>query len=126
VTFAEHAEKVSELRRSELAPGTQRNNASILKRHLLPTFGNKALSAITVEDVDRWWDEHADKLVQRRNSYFLLTSLMKYPVRCGHIKSSPCMVEKAGKDEAEPRPDFTISSFRAVLAHVPLEYGPVL
>lgn len=126
VTFAEHAERVSDLRRSELAPGTQSNNASILKRHLLPAFGNKTLSAITVEDVDRWWGEHADNLVQRRNSYCLLTSLLKYAVRWGHIKSSPCMVEKAGKDEAEPRPDFTVSDLRAVLAHVALEYGPVL
>lgn len=126
VKFAEHARKVLEHRRGDLKDSTVRGYEVLLRTSLLPTFGSMALADITVETVDQWWSRHKDKPVNRRNAYFTLSMVLRYAVRWGHIKATPCVVENAGRDVAKPRPTFTVQDFKNVLAHAPLELGPVL
>jgi len=106
--FKDHAEKVMETRRADVSPSTFRNYQSLLKQQLMPTFGHTRLQDIGVGHVDAWWARQAARPVNRRNSYFVLSMLMKHAVRCRHIKSTRCLVDKAGRDVARPRPTFAL------------------
>ncbi|MDP4333567.1 tyrosine-type recombinase/integrase [Curtobacterium sp. A7_M15] len=126
LTFAEHAQNVLEHRRGDLRDSTVRNWQQSLRAQLLPTFGRMAVADITVGDVDRWWAAFKHKAPSRRNSYFVMANIMRYAVRWQIIKSSPCVIENAGRDVSTKRPDFTVDDFRAVVAHMPLFMGPAL
>ncbi len=54
-TFAEVAERWLTLDAGELKIGTREAYRSIIKQHLLPTFGTCPVAAITVPDVENWW-----------------------------------------------------------------------
>lgn len=112
--------------RTDLAVGTKHNYKSLLNTMLLPAFGDTKLRNLTVMMVDKWWAENSKRLVNRRNAYFLLSSMMKTALRWGLIRQSPCIVEKAGKDVAKPRPTFTTEDFRHILNFVPDEFHTFL
>lgn len=118
ILFKDHAADVAAMR-TDLSPGTIRNNASLLNKQLLPYFGSKRLRDITIRQVDQWWATVPTGAVNRRNGYFLLSNLMKRAVRYGYIQASPCQVEDAGKDVAERRPTFSEADFRAVVDRLP-------
>ena len=42
-----------------LRPRTQAHYRSLLKQHILPTFENKAISRITRESIERWYNKTA-------------------------------------------------------------------
>ena len=60
--------------------------------HLLPTFGPKALSTVTVNDVDRWISKQLENLepgtVQRQ--FNTLRAIFNDSIRAGHISENPC------------------------------------
>lgn len=125
VTFREHAEAVLEHRAGDLRASTLVTYRQGLNSLVYPTFGNKPLSSITVQDIDRWWSKHQDKAPARKNAYMTMRMLFRYAVRWDHIETSPCMVEKAGADASKPRPEFRVDDFKSVLAHAALDMGPV-
>tara|TARA_R110000787_G_scaffold285320_1_gene400665 strand:+ start:239 stop:1426 length:1188 start_codon:yes stop_codon:yes gene_type:complete len=101
-----------------------------VKKHLVPTFGNKPLSAITNRDVRSWVDERLTvakpSTVHRERG--TLSSMLSDAVRSGHIETNPCLgtgpirgitgrqrfldgrelakLLKAAKDTDEAFPDF--------------------
>lgn len=112
-------------RKTEVATSTYVNDESLLRRHLLPAFGRKALVDISAADVHRWWASLPETQV-RRNGYFLLTRALDHAVLWSIIRSSPAMVQKAGREVARPRPTWTVDDFRAVLLNVPEDHqGPL-
>lgn len=119
--FSTFAEEVLKLKSATLAPQTVRNYRTLLDRFLLPEFGNFPLSQVTVKRVDQWWAQMATETgkVNRRNAYFLLSSIMRYAVRYSYIPASPCVVEGAGKAVSAPRPYLTVDQFRAVVDAAP-------
>jgi len=119
--FSELAEQVLAVRAQELAPRTIENYESLLKRWLLPTFGTKRVNTITVLMVDSWWATMGSKTgaVNRRNAYFVLSGIMRYAVRYSFLKSSPCIVENAGKEVSKPRPYLSPSNFERILSATP-------
>lgn len=116
LTFGALAQIVADTR-TDLAPGTQRNNASALRTSLAPFLTMRA-DRITVRHVDQWWNAHAERPVARRNAYFLLSSVYRWGMRWGLVSSSPCQRERAGADVARERPVFSTADFRAVAAHL--------
>lgn len=112
--------------RTDLAAGTRKGYESLLRTQLLPTFGDRKMKDITVKQVELWWASKADHPVNRRNSYFLLSSMMKTALRWQLIKQSPCIIEKAGKDVAKPRLTFTVADFRHILTFIPKEHHTLL
>lgn len=125
ILFEDFAELVRDVRANELAPRTKVENAYLLRR-LLPTFGGVPLNKVSVRLVDTWWGKHADHPVQRRNAYFLLSNIMKHAVWWGYIAHTPCLVDKAGKDVAAPRPIFSTADFEAVVEHLTPELQRVM
>ena len=81
VLFSALAEQVLAVQAQTLAPRTIENYESLMRRWLLPAFGNKKVSSITVLMVDSWWASMASKTgaVNRRNAYFLLSGIMRGP-----------------------------------------------
>lgn len=77
---------------------TREHYQSILDDHLLPTFGNRQLSAITTKDVRGW---HAETLVDRptmrSHAYSLLRTIMGGAVTDDLIGANPCRIVGAGR-----------------------------
>lgn len=75
-----------------------------ISAHLNPAFGSKALSAITVADVDRWQAQQLKSLkpatVQRQLS--TLKAILNYAVKAGHIDRNPATRAEPIRG-AEPR-----------------------
>jgi integrase len=125
VKFKDHAAAVL-VHRVELRDTTRRHYAYVLRSLVLPTFGDKALKDITIEDVDRWWSSLQHMAPGRKNGYFVMKMVFRYAVRWGHVEVSPCQVEKAGADASARRPEFTVNDFKAVLAQSDLDQGALL
>lgn len=124
--FRDYAEEVMAIKKPDLRPGTYRNYVTLLNRQLLPTFGDRAIADITINDVDRWWAEHADHLQNRKNGYNVLAHIMRRAVRSGLIITSPCQVEEPNKEVAKRRPEFTVEDFEDVLEQAPPEFQIML
>ena len=107
--------------RAEVKPRTLAINEESLRLYLLPAFGRTPLETITPETVDRWF-ESLPRSSSRRNAYALLSKAMRYAVKWGYLRQTPCLVEGAFADTSAPRPTFTVIDFRAILAHVPERY----
>jgi integrase len=71
---------------------------AILDDHLLPTFGNRQLSAITPKDVRDW---HASTLVNRptmrSHAYSLLRTIFTSAVNDELVAANPCRIIGAGR-----------------------------
>jgi integrase len=126
VTLEAFARDYLEARAADLAPGTLRNYRTLLRTMILPTFGRVAVGEISVKSVALWWARNAERPVNRRNAYFLLSSMMGHAVDWEVIQASPCRVKKAGRDVAKPRPTWSVEDFDAVLSHVPSEHRAAL
>lgn len=121
--FSEYAMEVHEQRKATLTPATWKNQSSLLRRHLLPAFGHRDLGDITRAQVRSWWAEKADMPVTRRNAFFLLRVILATAVEDDLLQVSPAQIKNAGADVARRRPTFTVSDFKAVLGHMPLDLG---
>ncbi|WP_197504008.1 site-specific integrase [Mycobacterium sp. 852014-50255_SCH5639931] len=81
-----------------IKPRTRAHYDSILKDHLLPTFGARQLLLITPKDVRDW---HASTLVNkptmRSHAYSLLRTIMHSAVNDDLIDANPCRIPGAGR-----------------------------
>jgi integrase len=77
---------------------TRAHYGAILEDHLLPTFGDKALAAITPQEVRDW---HAatlvDKPTMRAHAYSLLRTIMASALNDELIDANPCRIVGAGR-----------------------------
>lgn len=124
VLFLDYAARVHDERKATLTPGTWKNQASLLRKHLMPAFGARNVGDIKRSDVRTWWARKAEHPVTRRNAYFLLRVILATAVEDELILVSPAQVKNAGADVAKRRPTFTVGDFTAVLAQMPLDLGP--
>lgn len=95
--FAEYAR--SWLATRELTPRSRAENAKLLRRHILPTFGTMRLDDITPALVRRW---HADLAEQtgptaRAHAYSLLRTILGTAVTDDAIAANPCRIRGAGR-----------------------------
>ena len=79
---------------------TREHYSAILDDHLLPTFGNRQLSAIAPKDV-RAWHESAlvDKPTMRSHAYSLLRTIMASAVNDELIDGNPARIVGAGRSK---------------------------
>lgn len=122
--FHEFALEYIERRRPSMASRTVQNWESYL-RTTLRSFALVRLDKLDVRLVERWWAEHEDQPVSRRNSFFFLRPVLNAAVRYGIIPANPCLLievgAKPGKDVSIARPAWTEDDFRDVLRYVPEE-----
>ncbi len=126
--FGVFAERILEIRSAELAVRTVQGYRSLLRKHLMPTFGHMKLNAITVLVVDAWYASAARSMppVTLKNTYFLLSGLMRQAVRYRLVRENSCQREKAGKDMSRRRPELPIGTQQAIIEAHPAELRPLL
>jgi integrase len=116
-----------------LAPATQARYDSLLRTHLLPSFGNRPLLAITKTAVKEW---HA-KLLARVNdgelsvntvakTYRLLAKIMRDAVDAELIVASPCTLRGAGQDQVKEMRTATPEQVADLTRHVPVQYRAMI
>ncbi len=73
-------------------PSTQKGNARVLRRALLPRFGELAVDAINRSDVLRWRDDLADRQGSFNRALPLLAVMLIYAEQLGYRRkgSNPC------------------------------------
>jgi integrase len=83
-----------------IKPRTRAHYQAVLDDHLVPTFGNRQLSAITPADVRDW---HATTLVNRptmrSHAYSLLRTIFASAVNDDLINANPCRIVGAGRTD---------------------------
>jgi hypothetical protein len=94
LTFAEYAD--GWLAARDLRPRTKALYESLLRVHLVPTFGDQPLSAITAIDVKRWHAAVNTGPTARANAYGLLRTIMADAVDEEVIARSPVRIKGAG------------------------------
>lgn len=114
--FEVFMERYMAFRETQVEASTFRNDRSILKVHVLPTFGHRQMRQIDEEFVDLWWASMPET-VYRRNAYMFLTKAMDFAVKWKYLRVNPCQVEKAGKMVAKKRPAFTLEQVFRMAEH---------
>ncbi|PWI16935.1 site-specific integrase [Streptomyces sp. Act143] len=93
-----------------LAPTTLDRYDGLLRLHILPTFGAKDLDGISPPAVRTWRAERlkATGATTVAKSYRLLKAILQTAVDDDLLRSNPCRIKGAGKEEADERPTATI------------------
>lgn len=94
------------------------NNRSYVKVHLLPVFGGVRMCDITEKLVDSWFVSMAPTET-RRNVYAFFRRAMKFAMKWGYIRVSPCNVLESKIGVGRPRPTWSKDDFYRVLSFVP-------
>ncbi|MFF0091521.1 tyrosine-type recombinase/integrase [Streptomyces canus] len=99
-----------------LAPTTVDRYGGLLRLHILPTFGAKELDEITPPSVRTWRAERlkATGATTVAKSYRLLKAILQTAVDDDLLRSNPCRIKGAGKEEADERPTATIEQVFAL------------
>ncbi|MGW2034757.1 tyrosine-type recombinase/integrase [Streptomyces sp. NPDC001811] len=108
VNFEEYALRWLEER--GLAPTTVDRYSGLLRLHILPTFGGKDLDEITPPSMRTWRAERlkATGATTVAKSYRLLKAILQTAVDDDLLRSNPCRIKGAGKEEADERPTATV------------------
>lgn len=130
VPFGEYAAKWLEQRLSgrgdkgKIKPATGQLYDSMLRVHLLPTFGATPLVEITRPDVKAWYgDMDAETPTARANAYGLLRTIMGAAMDDELIQANPVQIKGAGsKSRARELPQLTRAEFDALANAVPDRY----
>ncbi|MFJ3621720.1 tyrosine-type recombinase/integrase [Streptomyces iakyrus] len=93
-----------------LAPTTLDRYDGLLRLHILPTFGGKDLDEITPPSIRTWRAERlkATGATTVAKSYRLLKAILQTAVDDDLLRTNPCRIKGAGKEEADERPTATI------------------
>jgi integrase len=98
------------LKERGLSPTTVDRYGGLLRLHILPTFGGKDLDEITPPSVRTWRAERlkATGATTVAKSYRLLKAILQTAVDDDLLRSNPCRIKGAGKEEADERPTASI------------------
>ena len=111
-----------------LRPGTQALYRSQLRRHLLPTFGDTQLDAISPADVRRWYAGRIEtglSTVTVAKQYRLLRAILSTAVDDGLISTNPCQIRGGGIERSPERTIPTIADVSALADGLPAELRAV-
>ncbi|MCL6668796.1 tyrosine-type recombinase/integrase [Streptomyces panaciradicis] len=94
-----------------LAATTVDRYGGLLRGHILPTFGGKDLDEITPPSVRTWRAERlkATGPTTVAKSYRLLKGILQTAVDDDLLRTNPCRIKGAGKEQADERPTATIA-----------------
>ncbi|GGO28938.1 putative prophage phiRv2 integrase [Microbispora rosea subsp. aerata] len=103
--------------RPGLRPKTVQLYEGLLRLHLVPTFGNQAVNEIREAHVRKWRKSLLDGgvgPVTVAKAYRLLKAIFNTAIDDGLIKSNPCKIKGAGKEESPERPVLTMKQVFAL------------
>src|SRR5262245_61986766 len=124
ITFSAYAERWLAERQISGRPLKARTAAhyrGILDRELLPTFGGRALSAITPDDIRGWYAHTLTAApTMRAHTYSLLKTILASALADELIDANPCRIRGAGTAKrARPIRPASISEIEALTAKMP-------
>ncbi|HEX3394347.1 MAG TPA: tyrosine-type recombinase/integrase, partial [Acidimicrobiales bacterium] len=104
--------------RGQLRPRTRELYELLLRRHVLPTLGEVALSDLSPSGIRSW---HAELYSGKRpgasttaKAYRLLRTILSTALEDGLLVQNPCLIEGAGVERAPERPIATIEQVYAL------------
>jgi integrase len=118
-----------------LKPRTEELYQGLLKNHLLPFFGNRAVGEIREPEVRRW---HKERLIAGTLSspafgpvtvakaYRLLHAIMTTAADDGLIRRNPCRIKGAGQEDSPERPIVPVAGLVELLSRIPVRYRAML
>jgi integrase len=125
VSFGEYAADWLQSR-STLGPRTAELYGSLLRNHLLPTFGSLLLADISTRNVRGW---HAQMMaagnpgqVTVAKTYRLLRGVLATAVEDGLLVKNPCVISGAGVEHSPERPVASIDEVYALAEAVEARY----
>lgn len=107
---------------SPLKPRTREHYERLLERFILPTFGDRPLTAVTLDDVEDWYDELQEHTgpTYRAHAYALLRTIYRDAERREKVLKSPCQVKGAGATKrAKKIEPATLEDLTALTAAMP-------
>ena len=117
-TLAEYASTV--IGRRRLRPATVALYEKLLRLAIVPAFGDRQPSEISVTDVTAWYRSMNATPTQQANAYGLLKSILKDAVEDGLIATNPCRVKAGGqKSRAREIEVLSVEQLTSYLAAVP-------
>ena len=122
VTLRDFAEDWLEHR--DIKPSTRQSYRGLLDRLILPKLGDKPLTDIDQETVERWWSRLPDdKPVYRAHAYQLLHTILSSAKKLKHITEVPS-IERAGRSKRKRQVVLLEpSEVTALAAAMPEPYG---
>jgi integrase len=97
----------------------------VLARHLLPSFGNRAVADIREAHVRRWRGELLDSgtsVATVAKAYRLMKAILSTEVDDGIVQRNPCRVRGAGQDRSPERPVLSVGEVVALAKVMPERY----
>ncbi len=121
-TFGEWSE--AWLATRPVKPGTAALYESLLRVHILPTFGDTTITAITPVRVRQWYAQLDPRHpTARANAYGLLRTILAGAVDDGIMAVNPARIKGAGgKKRARELRVLTIGEFKQIVAAIPERY----
>ena len=106
--------------RTDLRPRTRELCGSLLRRHLLPGFGELHLGKISPSAVRSWNAALAQRYpVTAAKGYRLLSGILSTAVADELIARNPCVVKGASQERSPERPMLSIAEVDALTAAMP-------
>jgi hypothetical protein len=115
VNFEEYA--TAWLRDRKLADRTRERNESVIRLHILPTFGTASVADVTTARVRSWRGKLLAAGVGEPTvvkAYQLLRALMNKAVDDELIRRNPCRIKGADRYDVPERPVLTVAEVFAV------------
>lgn len=121
VTFTEYATPWLQMR--ELKPRTRALYASLLRIHITPAFGAKAITAINPIDVKKWYAGLVTGPTAKANAYGLLRTILGDAVDEDLLPKNPVRIKGAGskKRQRELRV-LTVDELNKIVDAIPARY----
>ncbi|MGI5139191.1 MULTISPECIES: tyrosine-type recombinase/integrase [unclassified Streptomyces] len=114
VFFGEYA--AAWLTDRKLAARSRERNESVIRLHLRPTFGARALSSITTAQVRAWRTECLTRTGEPTvvKAYQIMRAILNTAVDDELIRRNPCRVKGADRYDVPERPVLTVAEVYAV------------
>lgn len=112
------------LQQRQLRPLTRDLYAGILRKHILPTFGERPMGKVTTSDVRAWNAELASRLAPATVSriYRVLHAIFATAVEDEILARNPCIVRGASSGTSPERPVATIAEVNALVDAIEPSY----
>jgi integrase len=128
VLFAQYAAAWIE-ERPNLRPSTLRAYRCVLRRHLIPAFGARAVSEIREPHIRRWRKAMVDAgvgLPTTAKAYVLLKAVLNTAIDDGMIRRNPCRIKGAGTGQSPERPVVTVRQILSLAAVIEPSYRALI
>lgn len=123
LTFADYALRWQQARYPTMTPNTVAGTNTYLTHYILPTFGQRQLNAIRIEDVEKWKNALLVRLAPSTVNTALnrLRAIFRDAVRWGYLRANP-----ATQVRRPPQPKREMSFYTPAQVRVLLDAAPGL